>query len=125
MAACASNMKRRQRPLLRTHRRSWGLTLRDLASLLGYQSTAHVSRIENGKRGPSYQTALACTELFGAPLNELFPEQSTEVKNRLRRRASRLRERLRHTSTATAKRKRELLDQFVLPTKATDSPRRA
>lgn len=115
-------MKRIQRPLLRTYRRSWGLTLRDLATLLGYRSTAHVSRIENGKRGPNYQTALTCTEIFGAPLHELFPEQSSEVENRLRRRASQLRERWRHTTTATGKRKCELLDRLCLPTGKGNSP---
>lgn len=108
-------MYRKQRPLLRTYRRSWGLTVGDLASLLGYRSTAHVSRLENGKRGPCYRTAIACTELFGAPLNELFPEHTTEAKRRLKQRALRLRERFGNTSTATAKRKCELLDQLCLP----------
>ena len=66
--------------LLRTHRRSWGLTQKEMAELLGFESPAHVSRIEQGKRTPSTETALACTALFGVPLEELFPQLAVEIE---------------------------------------------
>lgn len=99
--------------LLRTHRRSWGLTLEEMADLLGFESPAHVSRIEQGKRTPSTETALACTALFGVPLHELFPQLTTEIEERLHERASRLHQGLLHTTTLSGERKRELLTRAL------------
>ena len=99
--------------LLRTHRRSWGLTLEEMADLLGFASPAHVSRIEQGKRTPSTETALACTALFGVSLQELFPQLMTEIEARLYERATRLHQGLLHTTTPTGVRKRELLDRAL------------
>lgn len=95
--------------LLRTHRRSWGLTQKEMAELLGFESPAHVSRIEQGKRTPSTETALACTALFGVPLEELFPQLAIEIEERLHERATRLQQGLLHTTTLSGVRKRELL----------------
>ena len=100
--------------LLRTHRRSWGLTLREMADLLGFESPAHVSRIEQGKRTPSTETALACTALFGVPLQELFPQLSMEIEERLHERATRLHQGLLHSTTLSGQRKRELLTRALL-----------
>lgn len=99
--------------LLRTHRRSWGLTLREMADLLGFESPAHVSRIEQGKRTPSTETALACTALFGVSVGELFPQLSDEIEGRLMERATRLHLGLVQTSTQAGARKRELLDRAL------------
>lgn len=106
---------------LRTHRRSWGLTLRELADLLGFKSSAHVSRIEQGKRTPSTETALACTALFGEPLHELFPQLADEVDERFKARADRLREGLRQSTTHIDARKRELLDRVLADAARSDS----
>lgn len=114
-------MHTRHIPLLRTHRRSWGLTLRELAILLGYKSSAHVSRLERGKRSPKTETALSCTVLFGAPLSELFPELMNEIDKRIRRRATRLRKGLENPITATEVRKRELLDRALRGPNLADS----
>lgn len=99
--------------LLRTHRRSWGLTLKELADLLGFESPAHVSRIEQGKRIPSTETALACTALFGVPLHELFPQLAVEIDERFKERAAQLHQGLIHTTTPSGIRKRELLNRAL------------
>jgi len=99
--------------LLRAHRRNWGLTLREMADLLGFESPAHVSRIEQGKRTPSTETALACTALFGVSLQELFPQLAAEIEERFQERALRLHQGLIHTTTPTGARKRQLLDQTL------------
>jgi transcriptional regulator with XRE-family HTH domain len=107
-------MRTRHMPaLLRTHRRNWGLTQRDMADLLGFESPAHVSRIEQGKRTPSTETALACTALFGVSLQELFPQLAAEIEERFKDRALRLHQGLTHPTTPTAARKRQLLDQTL------------
>lgn len=99
--------------LLRTHRRSWGFTLQEMADLLGFESPAHVSRIEQGKRTPSTETALACTALFGVSLQELFPELAAKIEERLHERAIRLHQGLLHTTTPIGARKRALLGRAL------------
>ena len=99
--------------LLRTHRRSWGLTLEEMADLLGFESPAHVSRIEQGKRTPSTETALACTALFGVSLQELFPQLAMEIEGRLQERVTRLHQGLLHSTTPTGARKRQLLNRAL------------
>lgn len=98
---------------LRLLRRSWGLTLREMADLLGFESPAHVSRLEQGKRTPSTETALACTALFGVPLQELFPQLAVEIEKRFQERAARLQQGLLHTTTNSGVRKRELLGEAL------------
>jgi transcriptional regulator with XRE-family HTH domain len=66
---------------LRTHRRTWGLTQRELAELLGFESPTHVSRLEHGKRVPGLETALFCATLFGASLGDLFPQVAAEAES--------------------------------------------
>ena len=93
---------------LRTHRRTWGLSQRELAALLGMESRTHVSRIEHGKRTPSMETALACSTLFGVPLGILFPQTAVELEERLRERLSRFAKGPFETTTLAGERKRDL-----------------
>ena len=99
---------------LRMHRRQWRLTLRELAQLLGFRSGAHVSRLEQGKRTPSLETALACTAIFGVPLQELFPESVRHARTRTKVRAMRFRKGHEKRSTTTAKRKCEFIEDVLL-----------
>ena len=98
---------------LRTHRRLWGLSQRELADLLGFGSPTHVSRIERGKRTPGLETALACATLFGVSLVELFPQFALEIEEKLKERLVRLHEGCLHTSTPAVVRKRELFDRAL------------
>jgi transcriptional regulator with XRE-family HTH domain len=98
---------------LRTHRRTWGLSQRELADILGYESATQVSRLEHGKRTPLLETALACSTLFGVSLDELFPQLATEIEEKLRKKISRLREGSFHTTTPLEVRKQELLDRAL------------
>lgn len=99
---------------LRTHRRGWGLSQRELADLLGFDSPAHISRIEHGKRNPGLETALACCTLFGVTLDELFPQLMIEIEETFRKRASRLHEGLSQATHILGSRKRELLSHALL-----------
>lgn len=93
---------------LRTHRRIWGLTQHELASLMGFQSAAHVSRIENGKRAPTVEGALACQVLFGIPPSAMFPHAYDLVEERVVRDVYRRHLALEHTTNPLELRKREL-----------------
>jgi len=93
---------------LRTHRRIWGLTQQELASLMGFESAAHLSRIENGKRAPTAESALACQVLFGIPPSEMFPHAYDLVEERIIRDVYRLHLALENTTNPLELRKREL-----------------
>ena len=124
MAVHALGMNhRKQLPRLRMYRRQWQLTLRELGLLLGFRSSAHVSRIEQGKRTPSSETALACTAIFGVSLHELFPELMRGVRTRTKVRALRFRKGLEQGSTPSITRKRDLVDEVITRTEETTNER--
>ena len=102
--------------LLRTQRRTWGLSQREMAKLLGFESSAEISRLEHGKRTPGLETALVCSTLFGVPVQELFPQLVMESVDKLRERVGELHEGIFQTSTLAAVRKRELLDDALART---------
>ena len=93
---------------LRTHRRVWGLTQRELGSLLELRSRVHISRIEHGKSAPSMKVALACQVIFGIPPSVMFPHIHTFVEERVMRNIYRFRLALRNTTNLSELRKREL-----------------
>ena len=103
-----SHAERRVLCYLRTHRRVWGLTQRELASLLGFQSAAHISRIENGKRAPTVESALACQVLFGIPPADMFPHAYEAVEERVIRDVYERHLALAETTSPSELRKREL-----------------
>ena len=57
---------------LRTYRKQSGLTQGEVGFLLGRENGAQVSRYEKRHRLPPLETALACEEIFGVPVSELF-----------------------------------------------------
>jgi transcriptional regulator with XRE-family HTH domain len=104
----------RELPRLRMYRRQCELTLRELADLLGFRSSAHVSRLEQGKRTPSLETALACTAIFGVTLSELFPEFVRDTRTRTKVRAMRFRKGHQNSITPVATRKCDLMDDILI-----------
>lgn len=101
---------KRVRCYLRTHRRAWGLTQSELASLLGLSSGTQVSRIEKSKRAPGLATALACQVIFGISPAELFPHAYAEVEERTIRQIYLLHQNLEKRSTSAELRKWELCE---------------
>ena len=95
---------------VRTQRRRWALTQEEVAGLLGFESRTCISRIEQGERVPSLESALALEVLFGEPPKSLFPQTYAEAEESLMRRAVVLHEGLLHTTKPREKRKRELLE---------------
>lgn len=95
------------------HRITWGLTLSDMARLLGLKDKRQAQRVERGERRPQLETALACAALFGVPLAELFPQLTREIEERIRVRLAAFRKGLGQPSTASALRKRALVDRAL------------
>ena len=95
---------------LRTERRAWALSQRELAELLGGRSPTHLARIEAGKRVPTIETALACQVLFGMPPETLFPNVYTEIEERMMQNIYRFREGLLQPTSLSTVRKQKLLE---------------
>ena len=94
---------------LRTHRRQWGLSQRELSHLLGLKDRSLLSLLEKAQRAPTLHIALACETLFGVTAKELFPKFYGQVTDALMRRALVQHKRLEREDSSHAKTKRILL----------------
>lgn len=97
---------------LRTHRRVWGLSQIELAKLLGLDTPSRVSRLERSKckRGPTYETALACQVLFGIEPRDMYPTIHRQVEDRVIRACYHMHRGMEHSTSLSDLRKRELLE---------------
>ncbi len=93
---------------LRTHRRKWGLSQKDLARLIGTIGCSQLSRYENSKRAPRIEVALACQVIFGVIPSIIFVDTYASVEEEVMRNMYRMNEALKHTTSLTGLRKREL-----------------
>lgn len=78
---------------LRTCRKRSGLSQREIAYLLGFDS-AHVSRFERFRRTPGFRIALAFEAVFNTSIRELFSGDYHKVERLICRRAKLLAKRL-------------------------------
>lgn len=75
---------------------------------MGFKSTTHLSRIENGKRAPTVEVALACQVIFGIPPSAMFPNGYALVEEKVMRNIYRLHLAIKNTTSLSGLRKREL-----------------
>src|SRR6266568_1435809 len=79
---------------LRTYRKHSGLSQSELSFLIRLKDKSELSRYERNMRQPSLRTALACQEVYGKPISELFAGLSDSVARDSRNRMKRLQTRL-------------------------------
>jgi len=88
---------------LRTYRKHSGLSQSDISFLIRLKDKSELSRYERNVRQPSLRTALACQEVFGEPISELFAGLSDSVtrdsRNQMKRLQTRLNAKARPKST--------------------------
>jgi transcriptional regulator with XRE-family HTH domain len=84
---------------LRAHRRKSGLTQLEVGFLLGCKTGDLVSRYEKRRCLPPLETALACEEIFGIPVSQLFAGVREERGKAIRKRMLDLRSELSLKST--------------------------
>ena len=60
---------------LRTLRKRNGLTLRQLAAMLGHSSHSYVTNLERGERKPSAEMALKIADLFEVTTDQLLRDE--------------------------------------------------
>lgn len=93
---------------LRTYRRNWGLTQKELATLIGTASSVQISRYENSKRAPKLEVALACQVIFGVPPSTMFPNAYALSEEEVMRNMCQMDLALQNTTNLSGLRKREL-----------------
>ncbi len=98
---------------MRTHRKRWGLTQKELARLVGAKSGTQVSRYERLLRKPKLHIALACQVIFGELPHEVFPKLFESVEEAVMERAYTLCRELEKSKSKAAKRKLELLNDML------------
>jgi transcriptional regulator with XRE-family HTH domain len=79
---------------LRSYRKESGLSQQEVAFLLGCEDGTVVSRYEKRRRLPPIETALACEEIFGVPVADLFVGTRRSVRKDIAQRRMELRSRL-------------------------------
>ena len=85
---------RRLNNYLRTYRKYSGLSQGEVAFLIRLKDKSDLSRYERNVRQPSLRTALACQEVYGKPVSELFAGLNDSVAKDSRNQMKRLRTRL-------------------------------
>lgn len=116
------NKTKRALCYLRTHRRNWGLTQKELAALIGTASSVQISRYENGKRAPKLEVALACQVIFGIPPSTMFPDAYALSEEEVMRNMYRMDLALENTTSLSGLRKRELFS-IALKRAINESPK--
>ena len=109
--------------VLRTHRRKWALTQRDLASLIGISSVHHVSRVERSKSAPGLKFVLASEIVLGVHARHLFPKFFDQIEEEVVRNLFHFGERLKDDNSRSAARKHQLDDEALgRATEAVEQP---
>ncbi len=116
-------MEKITRNYVRTHRKRSGLSQRDLAFLLGLQSSQMISRYEKSIRTPSLKIIIAASLLFDAPPGDLFPGLAREVELLLISRAKTLAaaSKTKHISDPVFSHKRDFLLSVLVRLEARDN----
>lgn len=107
-------MRKQSHSFVRAHRRRWGLTQAELATLLGIAASTSVSRVERAVRPPTASVMIACSILFGVPGCELFASFSETVEAVVANAAKDLYDALEDRADERSLRKREFLQAALL-----------
>jgi DNA-binding XRE family transcriptional regulator len=97
---------------LRTYRKRAGLSLGEIAYLLGTRDGTKTSRHERLKRTPSLETALAYEAIFRVPVSELFAGVYERAEHAATRHARLMKKRL-GTGGRCSDRKLKLLAEIA------------
>lgn len=98
---------------LRRERRAAGLSLEELAGLVGCRDVTQLSRVERGQREPSLSILIACRVLFDVQPEALFPKLYENTEARVARHVYALHEKLAHAKGAVAAAKRAFLAKVL------------
>ena len=97
---------------LKAYRRRWGLTQKELAVLLGFETGAVVSRLERVLRHPTLETAYAIEIILGTPPSELFPGLYNRVRLQVIARARKYYDELQGTPSTSTQLKLDFFEEI-------------
>jgi DNA-binding XRE family transcriptional regulator len=106
-------MHRKINHRLRSERRKWGLTQREMAPLLLIRNATQLCRIERGCRYPSAASVIASCLVFGRSVDQLFPGLRRRIHEQVGVRAHRLYEKVEKDKRPEAERKRAFLQAIA------------
>ncbi len=98
---------------LRTLRKRWELTQKELSSLVPRCGRVRVSDVERGISVPNGRELLAYAIIFGIAPHDLFPKYASDIEDAVMRGAAKLDRRLAEEDSPAASRKMELLDRMA------------
>lgn len=99
--------------LLSTHRRRWGLTQRELAALLRFETSDAVSRCERDLVAPNATVLIACQLVFGTDARDIFPDFAAAIEEAVVNEAYALASRVEGADDPSSKRKGELAQAIL------------
>ena len=97
---------------LRTLRMRWGLSQRELATVLGISESA-LSLCETQERKPTVNLLIGTEVIFGQSARDAFPALYAYTERNIMRRAAAFSTRLEHESNDIAKLKQQLLTEMI------------
>jgi transcriptional regulator with XRE-family HTH domain len=97
---------------LRTLRMRWGLSQRELATILGVSESA-LSLCETQERRPTVNLLIGTEVIFGESARDAFPALYAQTERNIMHRTAALSKRLEHESDGVAKMKRKLLTEMI------------
>jgi len=90
----------------------WGMSQRELATLLGISESA-LSLCETQVRPPTVNLVIGAEVIFGQSAREAFPAIYAQTERNVLRRAAAFSKRLEHDSDDTVKMKQRLLTEMI------------
>lgn len=98
---------------IRSNRKLWRLSQRELAVLSGFKSPLAVSRTERSLGKPTLNLALACEVMFKTPVSKLFPGLFAEITENVLNECEILHERIKSKDGSDIREKRKLLRKLL------------
>jgi transcriptional regulator with XRE-family HTH domain len=98
---------------IRSHRKRWRLSQRELALLVGFKSREPISKAERFLGKPSLQFALACEIIFDVPVRKLFPGRFAELEEDVLNRCEVLHDAISSKTGSDAIEKRKLMNKLL------------
>jgi transcriptional regulator with XRE-family HTH domain len=108
-------MSRKLPNYLRTYRKRFGLSQKELSFLLGVKRSEKVCRYEKFQQVPNLKTALAFQAVFGVPVAELFAGIYDQAEKEISKRARILMRKMQDEATErVSSRKADLLRAIAI-----------
>ena len=98
---------------IRSHRKRWRLSQKELATLAGFKSRDFISQIERFRVLPSLKFMLVCEIVFDTPVRKLFPGLFDDLAEDVLNACEILLDRIKSDNGSDATEKRKLLQKLL------------